>query len=93
LLDYYNANPELKHVIDLIAQGLFSPEKPDLFRPIIDSLLYQGDHYCLLADFDAYINCQQRLAEVYQDQPSWTKMSILNVANMGKFSSDRTIQQ
>ena len=66
---------------------------PDLFRPIIDSLLYKGDYYCLLADFESYANCQQEVSEVYKDQKRWIRMSILNVANSGKFSTDRTIQQ
>jgi starch phosphorylase len=92
-MDYYNANSDLKRVIDMLSNGFFCPEQPDLFRPITDSLLYQGDQYCLLADFDSYVTCQQRVAEVYQDQQQWAKMSILNVANTGKFSTDRTIQQ
>ena len=77
----------------MLSNGFFCPEQSDLFRPITDSLLYRGDKYCLLADFDSYVKCQQRIAEVYQDQQQWTKMSILNVANAGKFSTDRTIQQ
>ncbi len=92
-MDYYNDNPDLKNVIDMITAGLFCPEQPELFRPITDSLLYHGDQYCLLADFDSYIKCQQVVAETYQDKAKWTRMSILNVANMGKFSTDRTIQQ
>jgi starch phosphorylase len=92
-MDYYNGNPELKKIIDMIASGFFCPEQPDLFHPITDSLLYQGDQYLLLADFDSYVKSQQRVAESYQDQNQWTKMSILNVANTGKFSTDRTIQQ
>ena len=90
---YYQASPDLKQVLDLIAQGMFSPENPDLFHPITDGLLAQGDYYCLCADFDAYLQAQQRVAEAYRDQARWTKMSILNVAQTGKFSSDRTIQQ
>ncbi|MBD3307128.1 glycogen/starch/alpha-glucan family phosphorylase, partial [candidate division KSB3 bacterium] len=92
-MEYYNGNADLKNVIDMIAAGLFCPECPDLFRPITDSLLYQGDQYCLLADFDSYIRCQQLVADTYSDPAKWTRMSILNVANMGKFSTDRTIQQ
>jgi starch phosphorylase len=91
--EYYNANSDLKQVIDMIANGLFCPEQSDLFRPITESLLYHGDQYCLLADFDSYVKCQQRVAETYKDQQKWTKMAILNVANMGKFSTDRTIRQ
>ncbi len=92
-LTYYNGNADLKNVIDMISTGLFCPEKPELFRPITDSLLYHGDQYCVLADFAAYITCQQQVAETYNDQEKWTTMSILNVANMGEFSTDRTIQQ
>ena len=92
-LAYYNGNADLKNVIDMISTGLFCPEHPDLFRPITDSLLYQGDQYCVLADFASYVACQQQVAETYKDQATWTKMSILNVANMGKFSTDRTIHQ
>lgn len=92
-MDYYNANPDLKQIIDMIATGFFCPEEPELFRPITDSLLHQGDQYCLFADFDAFITCQQQVSEAYHDQPRWTRMSILNVANMGKFSTDRAIQQ
>ena len=92
-LEYYNANADLKNVIDMIATGLFCPEQPELFRPITDSLLYQGDQYCLLADFASYIACQQEVGKTYQDSEKWIKMSILNVANMGKFSTDRTITQ
>ncbi|PIE33606.1 glycogen phosphorylase [candidate division KSB3 bacterium] len=90
---YYEGNADLKQILDMIANGFFCPDQPELFRPIINSLLYQGDHYCLLADFDAYITCQQEVSEVYRNQERWTKMSILNVANMGKFSTDRAIQQ
>ena len=92
-MEYYYNNPDLKNVIDMIANGFFSPEKPDLFRPITDALLYQGDQYCLLADFDSYVKCQERVSALYQDEKAWTKMSILNVANVGKFSTDRAIKQ
>ena len=91
-MEYYNANPDLKRVLDMIANGFFCPDHPEMFRPITDSLLYQGDQYCLLADFDSYLKCQQTVSETYKDQAAWTRMSILNVANTGKFSSDRTIK-
>jgi len=90
--DYYHANPELKMVIDSIAAERFSAGNPGLFQPIVDSLLY-SDQYLLLADYAAYIECQQRVSEAYQNQEAWTRMSILNTARMGKFSSDRTIQE
>jgi starch phosphorylase len=92
--DYYNKSPELKKVIDLISSGFFSPEEPHLFMPIFESLLNHGDRYMILADFDSYIACQKNIENIYQNQKDkWTKMSILNVANMGKFSSDRAIQE
>ncbi|MBD2654370.1 glycogen/starch/alpha-glucan phosphorylase [Synechocystis sp. FACHB-383] len=90
--DYYHNNPELQAVIDRIAHGYFSPGNPDLFRPIVDSLLHH-DPYMLLADFQAYVDCQDQVSNTYEDQEKWTKMSILNSARMGKFSSDRTIRE
>ena len=92
-LDYYNANPELKRVIDQIRDGFFSKNHPDLFKPIVDSLLYHGDTYLLLADYESYICCQERVSEAYKDRDRWTTMSILNTARMGKFSTDRTISE
>jgi len=92
-MEYYHKNQELKQVIDMIANGFFCPEQPDLFRPITDSLLYHGDPYCLMADFESYLACQRRVADTYADQKTWTRMSIMNVANMGKFSTDRTISE
>jgi starch phosphorylase len=92
-ITYYNKNGELKQAIDMISSGYFSPEQPDLFKPIIDSLLTKGDYYMILADFEDYISCQEKVTRTYRDTFKWTKMSILNVANMGKFSSDRTIQE
>ena len=77
----------------MIASGYFSPEQPDLFKPIIDSLLNKGDYYMVLADYEDYISCQEKVTRTYRDTFKWTKMSILNVANMGKFSSDRTIRE
>lgn len=88
--DYYNDNDELKSVIDLIASGYFSNGDRELFRPIVDSLLYD-DQYMLLADYQDYLNCQERVDQAYRDRRAWTRMSILNSARMGKFSSDRSI--
>lgn len=90
--DYYNTNAELRQVIDSIASGCFSSGNPDLFRPIVESLLHR-DEYLHLADYQSYVDCQEQVATVYRDQKRWTRMSILNVARMGKFSSDRTIQE
>jgi starch phosphorylase len=90
---YYNNNPELNRVISQIQNGFFSKGQPDLFRPIVDSLLYQGDTYMLFADYESYVNCQQRVSDTYRDTNRWGKMSIMNTANMGKFSTDRTISE
>jgi starch phosphorylase len=91
-MDYYDGNQGLRDVIDLIRSGFFSRGDAELFRPLIDGLLYH-DPYLLLADFQSYIDCQARVAEAYSDTDRWTKMSILNTARSGKFSSDRTIRE
>ncbi|MGF1482031.1 MAG: glycogen/starch/alpha-glucan phosphorylase [Cyanophyceae cyanobacterium] len=91
-LDYYHANDELREVIDQIRSGFFSRGDANLFKPLVDSLLYQ-DQYVLFADYQAYIDAQDRVSQVYRDRDQWTKMSILNTARMGKFSSDRAIQE
>jgi starch phosphorylase len=90
---YYRANPELRQVLDMIASGFFSPDSPGRFRPIIDSLLEGGDRYFLLADYDSYVACQERVDLLYKNREEWTRRSILNVANMGKFSSDRVVRE
>ncbi len=89
----YHADPELRRALDMVAGDAFSPGEPGLFRPLADSLLGGGDRYFLLADYAAYVACQERVARCYDDQEMWTRKSILNVARMGKFSSDRTIRQ
>jgi glycogen phosphorylase len=91
--DYYNNNPLLKKTLDQIGGGYFSNNDRNLFKPILDSLLNEGDNYMLLADFDSYIKCQEEVSESYKDSDKWLKMSILNTANMGKFSTDRTIAE
>jgi starch phosphorylase len=77
----------------MIGSGYFSPEEPTRFKPIVDNLLEHGDHYLLLADYASYIEAQRAVEMAYQDQENWLRKAILNVANMGKFSSDRTILQ
>ena len=89
---YYDNNFDLRAVIDRIAHGYFSPGNPNLFHPIVESLLHH-DPYMLLADYQAYVDCQDEVSKTYADQDRWTKMSILNSARMGKFSSDRTIRE
>ena len=89
---YYESNPVLKEVIDQIAFGAFSGGDQNLFRPIVDSLL-NNDEYLVLADFQSYIDCQESVDHAYRDQEHWSRMSILNTARMGKFSSDRSIKE
>jgi starch phosphorylase len=88
--EYYEQNPSLKGALDLIASGHFSQGNQALFRPLIDSLIHHDDYF-VLADFQSYIDCQKEVSRAWADQAQWTKMSILNAARMGEFSSDRTI--
>ena len=90
--EIYQRHEALRAVIDLIGSGLFSHGDPHLFRPLIDNLLGQDD-YLLFADYDSYIACQEAVSHAYGNVGHWTRMSILNVARMGKFSSDRTIAE
>ena len=80
-------------MLDLIAGSELCPGQPGVFSPLVHSLLDQGDPFMLLADFSAYVECQERVDASYGDQEAWTRMSILNVARMGRFSSDRTIRE
>jgi glycogen phosphorylase len=89
--DYYHSQPELKLALDRISSGFFSHGNTEVFKPLVDLLLYQ-DPYFVLADFASYIDCQDKVSLAYRDQDRWTRMSILNAARMGKFSSDRSIQ-
>ena len=84
----------MRRALDQIRDGFFSPENPGLFRDIIETLLGRGgDHYLLLADYGAYIACQERVSETYRHPEAWTRKSIRTVAHMGKFWTDRTIQE
>ena len=87
----YYAEPTLRAVLDAVSNGMFSPDDPNRFRPIVDSLIYGGDTYMVLADFLSYVHCQRSVDAAYQDQAGWTRRSILNTAYSGRFSSDRTI--
>lgn len=91
-LNYYYNNENLRQVIDLIASGYFANGDEGLFKPLLDHLLYD-DQYMLLADYQFYIDCQDRVSQAYLDQNHWTQMSILNTARVGKFSSDRAIRE
>jgi starch phosphorylase len=90
--DLYGSNPDLRDVIDLISGGAVSGGDRELFRPIVDSLLNR-DEYMLFADYQAYVDGQQRVNDAYRNRGAWTRMSILNCARAGRFSSDRSIRE
>lgn len=87
------ANTALKNVLDQIASGYFSPEQPDRHRPLVDALLHGGDRYLLCQDFNGYIEAQNEVSALYLQEEEWSRRAILNVARMGRFSSDRTVQE
>jgi starch phosphorylase len=91
--DIYNTNAELRQALDMIAGGYFSPDAPHRFRPVFEALTGYGDHFLLLADYASYIACQERVDALYRDPEEWSRHAILNVAGMGRFSSDRTIRE
>jgi starch phosphorylase len=77
----------------MIRNGYFSPDNPGLFRPVIHSLLNEGDMFMLCADYEAYAACQEEVSRTFMEKDKWTRMCIINAAQMGKFSSDRTIRE
>ena len=91
-LNYVNGNDELRQAIDTIATGEIERRNPGLFRPIVDMLLNE-DRYLHCADFASYAACQQRALHIYKSPDTWNRMSILNTASMGRFSSDRTVRE
>ena len=92
-LRHYESQPDLKNVLDAIAGGQFSPEEPGRYRALVDSLLWGGDHYLLLADYESYVATQLRVDALYHQPAQWCEKAIANVAGMGVFSSDRTIRE
>lgn len=90
---YVRQDPELHDVLESLNSGLFSPDQPDLFRPILNALLEGGDRFMLLADYRSYVDAQDKVSQVYENASEWTRLSILNVAAMGYFSSDRAIAE
>ena len=90
--DIYNSNMEIRKVLTQLVNVYYSPENPELFREIYDSLLNQ-DQYFTLLDFDAYTKAQNKINEAYKDEAAWAKSAILNIAKSGKFTADRTIEQ
>ena len=92
-LRWYERVPALKAVLDAIGGGAFSPDEPGRYRGLIDSLLWGGDHYLLLADYESYVAAQARVDALYREPAQWAQRAIANVAGMGAFSSDRTIRE
>jgi starch phosphorylase len=90
--DYYEANPHLREALDQLSAGVFSRGDANLFKPLVDALL-DHDPYMLLADYQSYVDCQDQVDIAYRDPRRWTRMTILNVARIGKFSSDRAIRE
>jgi starch phosphorylase len=86
------SSPRLKAALDMISGGFFSPDDPFRFKPIVDQLMSR-DPFLVCRDFNAYVACQERVDKLWRDPDAWTRMSILNAAGMGKFSSDRTIAE
>ena len=89
---FYESDDGLREAIDLVAGGFFSNGDRELFRPLVESLLTRDD-YLLLADYRSYVDCQRRVSDAYKNQGQWTRMSILNTARVGRFSSDRSIRE
>ena len=94
----FNEDQNVRRVLVQLVDGTYSPEDPDLFRPLYDSLLNRhgtdrADRYFILADFESYAAAQREVETAYADQKRWARMAMMNVANVGKFSSDRTIEE
>ncbi len=90
---YYENNQQLKRVLDIINSDYFCTFEPQVFKPIFEALVYHGDKYCLLADYESYVNKQKEASQDFTDNHNWHKKALLNIARSGKFSSDRTIRQ
>jgi starch phosphorylase len=90
---HYHEDEDLRRIIQMLSSGVFSSGDSGRYMDIIDSLLNHGDTYRLLADFRSYVSTQDEVSRIYGDENEWTRRSILNVANMGRFSSDRTIRE
>ncbi|MBR6281394.1 MAG: glycogen/starch/alpha-glucan phosphorylase, partial [Lachnospiraceae bacterium] len=97
-MDIFNSDSDIRRVLMQLVNGFYSPDNTELFRDIYNSLLntqctQYADTYFNLADFRSYCEAQEKIQEAYKDEARWAKMAMLNVANVGKFSSDRTIQE
>jgi starch phosphorylase len=91
--DYYHRHPQVKRVVETFHSNLFCPQEPDLFAWIYDALLDENDEYFHLADLPVYLEAQKYAGAAFTDRAAWTRMAILNVARIGKFSSDRAVTE
>jgi starch phosphorylase len=91
--EYCRNNPEIKMALDMIKSNVFSVLEPGLFEPILRSLIDYNDYYMLLADLESYIAAQDRVDETYRNQKKWNRMSLVNIARSGRFSSDRAVME
>jgi starch phosphorylase len=89
---FIEKSPRLRSALDLIASGFFSPDDPKRFADVVDDM-WSEDQFMVCADFDEYVECQERVAAAYRDRPRWLRMVVQNLAHSGRFSSDRTIAQ
>jgi glycogen phosphorylase len=89
--DIYHSNEELRVIIDQLQNGYFNPDRTDLYHAIVHALMSEGDYFLVMADYEDYVRAQTDVERLYADTDKWNKMAILNVARVGKFSSDRTI--
>lgn len=91
--EIYETNPDLRQSLEMMRGGFFCPEKPDAFLAIFDSLIRHGDYYMVLADYDAYVQCQECIDTEYPNRDEWLRKAIRNVARMGRFSIDRLVRE
>ena len=91
--DIYNSDYRVKNVLDSLVSGEWTNYKPDKFRMIFDEIMNNRDSYYILKDFDSYVQAQEKVEKLYKDKANWQKMCLMNIANSGKFTSDRTIKQ
>ena len=97
-MDIFNNDMDVRKVLMQLINGFYSPQDPDRFRPIYDSLLNtnvtdKADRYFILRDFKSYVAAQKKVEEAYKNEEGWAKSALINVSNVGKFSSDRTIEE
>ena len=91
--DLYNSDYRIKNILDSLLTGEWTNYRQDKFRVIFDEIMNNRDNYYILKDFDSYVQAQEKVAELYQNKAKWQRMCLMNIANSGKFTSDRTIEE